>query len=204
MEKETIGIYVSGHPLSGYVPWLSAAGMTTVRKIADAGEKADGKPAAIIGILRNRNYHTDKKGSRMCFAVFEDVTSDIEAIVFSRTFERFGSSLETGESYYVGGRVSVREEEPAKLIADEIIPVDAKLKELSKMSVGVKTLSYDYENREKLRALAKSHPGANKLMLWLSDVRGRTVLKGAETINLDAEVLAELEGIFGLENVRLK
>ena len=204
MEKETIGIYVSGHPLSGYVPWLSAAGMTTVRKIADAGEKADGKPAAIIGILRSRNYHTDKKGSRMCFAVFEDVTSDIEAIVFSRTFERFGSSLETGESYYVGGRVSVREEEPAKLIADEIIPVDAKLKELSKMSVGVKTLSYDYENREKLRALAKSHPGANKLMLWLSDVRGRTVLKGAETINLDAEVLAELESIFGLENVRLK
>ena len=72
------------------------------------------------------------------------------------------------------------------------------------MSVGVKTLSYDYENREKLRALAKSHPGANKLMLWLSDVRGRTVLKGAETIALDAEVLAELEGIFGLENVRLK
>ena len=209
MEKETLGIYVSGHPLSEYSGWHSAAGMTTARRVIegaqpDVKEYADGQSVSIIGIFRAKKLHTTKSGQQMCFATFEDVSGDIEVIIFPKIYDAVRRNLEIGARLCVTGKISVKDEEDAKILADTVVPIDECIRELSKKTLCVRLASTDRELIDKLKDYAAAHPGGNDLQVYLGDLGKMTVLKGAGSIALDGNVLTELGKIFGAQNVRLK
>ena len=209
MEKETLGIYVSGHPLSEYSPWLSASGMTTARRIFEGAdpsvkEYSDGSAVGIIAIFRKKKMFTTKSGKQMCFATFEDVSGDIEVIVFPNVYETSRGILAPNAKLCVEGKISLKDDEEPKILADRITPIEEHIGGLMKKTVCVRLLSGESEKIAALKSFCAENSGENRLEVYLGDIKKLTVLKGASAVKLSGRTLSELEKIFGARNVRLK
>ncbi len=211
MEKDTIGIYVSGHPLSEYSCWLNAGGMTTARRIIegsdpDIGTYRDGQAVSLIGIFRSKKLINTKSNKQMCFATLEDVSGDIEVIIFPNLYGQFDvrNLLRPGEKLAVSGKITLKDEEDAKIIADTVQPVSDCIAALSKKTLCIRLRSDEKEKIAGLKAVAEKYPGSSPLHIYLSDLSRMTALKGFSTVAVTAESLNELIGLFGQDNVKLK
>jgi len=121
-EKEILGYYVSGHPLDRYRLELEAfSGLDTSNLI----ESKDGREVLLGDIISGVNLKTDKRGNRMAFATVEDFKGTTEAIIFSDCFEKSKDYIQTEEMVMFIGRVSTREDEDPKIIANEIFPLES-------------------------------------------------------------------------------
>ena len=207
MEKETLGVYVSGHPLSEYSPWLHAAGMTTVRQIyesAEAGSASDKKSVGIFAIFRSKKMFTTKSGGIMCFARFEDISGEIEVIVFPKLYETAAGLLQPGARLCIDGKISLKDEEDPKILADAVLPIEERILGLSKKSICLRLNSGDKELIAAVREYISQHPGAARAEVWLGDLKKLTSLRGAQGISLTADTISGLIKLLGQQNVRLK
>ncbi len=209
MEKETIGIYVSGHPLSEYSGWLFAGGMNTARQIIEGASPdvksfSDGSEVSIIGLFRSKKMFTTKSGKLMCFSVFEDVSGEIEVIVFPNVYGAAKQLLQPGAKLAITGKVSIKDEEDPKILADSVEPVEELIKRLSSRTLCIRLGSSEREKIEALREFCEKNIGETPVQVYLSDLKKLTVLKGASGCRLSGAGLSELEKLFGRQNVRLK
>ncbi len=128
MEKEMTGVYVSGHPLDEYRKELEALEINTawvaeLKERPDAGIDEDGRQVVMGGILTALRPKATKKGAMMGFITLEDLTGQIECLLFPRIFERFSKLLELDMPVLLTGQLSVREEEDTKLLVDVVEPL---------------------------------------------------------------------------------
>lgn len=121
-EKETLGFYVSGHPLDRYRAELSAFGTADTGRIA---EVSDGREVRFGGIISAIKTMNDKRGNRMAFITVEDFKGKAEVIVFSDCYEKGKNFITEDNIVMVSGRVSTREGEMPKIVASEIFPLDS-------------------------------------------------------------------------------
>ena len=125
MEKEMTGVYVSGHPLDEYRKELEALEINTawvaeLKERPDAGIDEDGRQVVMGGILTALRPKATKKGAMMGFITLEDLTGQIECLLFPRIFERYSKLLELDMPVLLTGHLSVREEEDTKLLVDVV------------------------------------------------------------------------------------
>ena len=128
MEKEAAGVYMSGHPLDEYRSVLEKLSFTAsdLEEDDEAGEGArdlDGQAAEIGGILTEVKGKATRKGDYMAFVTLEDLTGQVECLVFPKVYERYQSLLQEDEAVVISGRISVREEEAPKLLAEKIVRI---------------------------------------------------------------------------------
>ena len=128
MEKEMTGVYVSGHPLDEYRKELEALEINTawvaeLKERPDAGIDEDGRQVVMGGILTALRPKATKKGAMMGFITLEDLTGQIECLLFPRIFERYSKLLELDMPVLLTGHLSVREEEDTKLLVDMVEPL---------------------------------------------------------------------------------
>lgn len=125
MEKETTGIYLSGHPLKRYERMSKAMGCAMISQIKDdvheaRGKYSDGKPALILCIVESVKVKTTKNNSTMAFLTVEDMYGSMEILVFPKILENCAHLLRSGNTLLISGRISGREDEDAKMLADFI------------------------------------------------------------------------------------
>ncbi len=125
MEKDAVGVYLTGHPLDDYRVRLqqmsfSTAEMADAEESQDQAMELDGRVVDIGGILTEVKGKATKKGDYMAFVTLEDLTGQIECLVFPRVFEKYQSILREDQIVVIHGRLSVREEESPKLLAETI------------------------------------------------------------------------------------
>ena len=125
MEKEAAGVYMSGHPLDEYRQILSRMTFTTAEITGDDeggghGSELDGRFADMGGILTEVKGKATKKGDFMAFVTLEDMTGQIECLVFPRVYEKYQPLLQEDAAVVISGRISVREEEAPKLLAERV------------------------------------------------------------------------------------
>lgn len=209
MEKQILGVYISGHPLSKYSPWLTASDMLTVKEIingvADSPPKyRDGDEVKIIAMFRSKKMFMTKKNQQMCFTEFEDVSGNIEVIVFPKIFEVARTLLNPGASLAISGKISVKEDEEPKLLADLIQNADYVVSKLSQLPLCLRFSSDEKDKIAGIREICRSNPGDGRLMCYLSDVKKLTVIKDAASVNITGEVIAELKKLLGAENVKFR
>ena len=128
MEKEMTGVYVSGHPLDEYRKELEALEINTawvaeLKERPDAGIDEDDRQVVMGGILTALRPKATKKGAMMGFITLEDLTGQIECLLFPRIFERYSKLLELDMPVLLTGHLSVREEEDTKLLVDVVEPL---------------------------------------------------------------------------------
>ncbi len=121
MEKEATGMYFSGQMLDEYSRQLAAVKVDDLSLIVgDDCDPADKTPASVAGIITSVTLKTTKKGDRMAFFTLEDRMAEIECLAFSRQYINYSHLIHTDGGVYVSGTLSVREDEPPKLLVDRI------------------------------------------------------------------------------------
>ena len=132
MEKEVLGIYISGHPLQNYADLMEKNCTHNSADFLpeDEGENAgmprvqEGENIIIGGIIETKTVKTTKTNTLMAFLTLEDMYGTVEVIVFPRDYERRKGLLEEGAKVFVCGRAQVEEERGGKVICQNIIPFE--------------------------------------------------------------------------------
>ena len=125
MEKEITGVYICGHPLDS-VAELLHSGFTTVADVQAMAENEnhgldhDGDSVFMAGILAAAKGRITKKGAMMGILTLEDLTGQIEGLVFPKIYDRFVTLLSADQLVVLAGKLSFREEEDAKLLVDSV------------------------------------------------------------------------------------
>jgi len=134
MEKEYIGVYVSGHPLDRYKDVLLKNASTQIGDILisfaenSEGEISDGQIVKIAGIVTKMKRKYTKNDAEMAFITIEDLTGAIEVISFPKIFSKFEDLLCGQHIVCVTGKVSAKEDEEPKIIMDYAVPINSEAK----------------------------------------------------------------------------
>jgi DNA polymerase-3 subunit alpha len=135
-EKETLGLYWSGHPVDRYAEELKAFGARASHELAEApvsavpdgwgpnGRKPIEPDTSIGGIVAACRQLKTKKGDRMAVFTLEDAQGGVEVIAFPEAYQRSASLIETGTLVLVRGRLE-RDDESARVLASEILPLES-------------------------------------------------------------------------------
>ncbi|MBQ4579929.1 MAG: DNA polymerase III subunit alpha [Clostridia bacterium] len=130
LEKEISGVYITGHPLDDYRDTLSKLTFSTAQldgleEREDHGLEMDGMLVEMGGILTEVKGKATKKGAYMGFITLEDLTGQIECLVFPKVYEKYQAMMAVDDLVVLTGKLSVREDESPKLLVDQLIPLDS-------------------------------------------------------------------------------
>ena len=133
MEKETTGLYLSGHPMDDYIAIVREAKTPALGAIlADFGPEGAGETyrdemfVTVCGIITSVRLKTTKSNNMMAYVVLEDVTGAIEMLVFQRVLTQSGNYIKEDTPVVLRARISAREDEEPKLIVEELRPLTAE------------------------------------------------------------------------------
>ena len=172
-EKENLGLYISGHPLKAWKDDLERLCDTSSISLGLEGGEGDNplkdrQKARMGGQLSSLRLLMTRKNEQMAFAAFEDLDGNFEAIFFPKAWSAYRSLLKDGAVLYLEGELSVREDEPTKLIAEraELLeeaakrPAAAMKSEEVKTSVRLEKKAYNNDVSSRISEPAKAEPAA--------------------------------------------
>ena len=130
MEKEVLGVYVTGHPLSEYTETLkrkTSIDCGEINRLKEEPEKLlnlNDKEHIIGGMVIGKRLMTTKKNDIMAFITLEDLYGSIDVVVFPRTLQQYQDLLKEDSIIFIKGRISVREDDDVSILAGEIKSID--------------------------------------------------------------------------------
>lgn len=132
-EKESSGLFFSGHILDAYSEHIKKLGTLHISELyitEDEGETealttlggyVDGDEVSVAGIITSKTSKTTRNGSHMLFCTLEDMSGEIELIVFPKLLEKYAYIFTVQTAIAVRGKLSLRENDPSKLIVNEVL-----------------------------------------------------------------------------------
>ncbi len=125
LEKEVSGLYLSGHPLDAYRADTAYIASHSIKQlVGEEGKALDNQKVKAVCTIVKTKFMMTKSNAMMAFTNIEDLTGTMEVIIFPKTLETCRDALQENAVVVVDARLSVREDEPAKLLAQEILPID--------------------------------------------------------------------------------
>ena len=212
MEKETTGLYLSGHPMDEYREQVRRAGAAHIGAILGAfsngeGGKAfrDGQSVCVAGVVQSYRTRTTKNNTLMSYVNLEDDTGTIELIVFQRVLDSYGSYIHDNAALIVTGRISVRDEKEPQIMTESLRPIsdapEREKPEVKKAEPGQKLwVRLKSENDPALGRIAlilQMFPGTQQLVIYCENEKKRL---GAKCLIHEA-LIDELREMLGDENV---
>lgn len=130
LEKEILGIYLSGHPLAEYEEKIRSHTSATSKdfRLPDDIEEErplkDGQRAKVGGIIVQKKIITTRNNKTMAFVTLEDVLGTIEVIVFPNIYEKGSHYFDEDSIVLIDGKVTLKEEEDAKIICEKVVGME--------------------------------------------------------------------------------
>lgn len=209
MEKETTGLYLSGHPMDEYRKQVQKYGAVPISAVMTADEEAgssqygDGAQVTLAGVAASVRTKTTKNNSMMAYVMLEDATGSIELLVFSRVLSESGAYLKANVPIVVTGRVSIRDEKSPQLMVDRVAPLSGQRQPAAATGenqvLWIK-LPDSGQSFTWLKKLLGMFPGDLEMIVYLADSGRRLKSHGL----LHEALLAELRETLGEKNVVLK
>jgi DNA polymerase-3 subunit alpha len=231
-ERESLGLYWSGHPVDRYAEDLRLYGSRTtadlnLRKEASPGSEEGEEAAAaasppqppgrtaeelsIGGIVTGLRPLKTRKGDRMCVFMLEDAAGSVEVVVFPEAFKQFGhAASENGRMVLVKGRFE-RDDESARILASEIVPIEIVRERLATMvAIRLSTPHQDRSTFERLWDVLAQHKG-DRPVAFSIDLQAPTG-RLRVTVDVNAQIkvrpsealVTDLERICGTGSVSLR
>lgn len=201
MEKEMLGVYVSGHPLDDYRDRLSEISSIDTEKMLHPEEHGinDGDRVVLGAMIRSLRTVITKKNTIMAFVQVEDLYGETEVIVFPRTYERVRSMLADDRIVVINGRIQLRDDDDARIIADELVDIDDYYTVEDDRDVYL-TIPAGTDERRALSAISgviSKYPGKRRVYILLS--RNGKRLAANSTVSPCSRFFAEIQSIIGKE-----
>ena len=215
MEKETTGIYISGHPMDDYRPYLRNTHVVPIGELmGEESRYQDDQIVSVAGIVQAIKMKTTRNNSMMAYVTVEDDTASIEMLAFSNVLNQFGGYLKENAAVVITGRLSVRDEKEPQIVINRARPITdfseapenampPEQPEEPKKLEGTLYLKLESEtdpNYQKVRAIVNMFPGDSQVKVFFADTRR---MRGA-LATLDSRMLSELENVLGQGNVVVK
>jgi DNA polymerase-3 subunit alpha len=213
MEKETTGIYLSGHPMDDYRAYLRNTKVVPIGALLDEeSHYQDDQIVSVAGIIQSMKMKTTRNNSMMAYVTVEDDTAGIEMLAFSNVLNQFGGYLRENSAVVVTGRLSIRDEKEPQIVVNRARPIsdyaDGSAEPEREVAKPVKltgTLylrlpSQDGKQFPKVKAILNMFPGENQAVLYFADTKVRLGTK----CQLAQSMLNELKNLLGEGNVVLK
>ncbi|ADG97895.1 DNA polymerase III, alpha subunit [Segniliparus rotundus DSM 44985] len=198
LEREMLGLYVSGHPLAGLEQALAAATDVSIRSILD-GEVKDGTNVKVGGVLSGVNRRVNKNGAPYASAQLEDLVGGIEVFLFPQNYVAYGEEFVEDAVVLINARVNFRDDRIALIASDvrqaELTP--QKAANTLRLSVAESWCNPD--SVAQLREILERNPGPTQVLLDLH--RGGKALSfqldEALTVMPSPELYGDLKALIG-------
>ncbi len=210
MEKETTGIYLSGHPMDDYRHLLKGTRVVPIGELMEE-ESAyqDDQIVSVAGVVQTIKMKTTRNNSMMAYVTLEDDTASIEMLAFSNVLSQFGGYLKENLPVVIVGRISLRDDKEPQLVINRARPMsdfaNRPEPEKAEPPVSEGTLYLRLPNQEeplfgKIRAILNMFPGKNQAVVYFADTKQRC----GSSCSLDSRMISELIRVLGQENVVIK
>ena len=125
MEKEVSGLYLSGHPLDAYRAQIAQVSTCTIAQLlGEDAKQFDNQTVTLVCTIVKNKIMTTKSNTLMAFTTVEDLTGSMELLVFPRILAECRAALQENAVVVANGRVSVKEDEAARLIVEGVQPIE--------------------------------------------------------------------------------
>lgn len=209
MEKEMLGIYISGHPLKPYEDDLKRISTITTAELFQIQEQVkqnlaqdiDGKRLTIGGIVVLKKNMVTKNNNMMAFITLEDIYGAVECIVFPATYDRYSRLIEEDSLIVIDGKISMTEEDEPKIICERITGLDEFNRDKIYLKIS-KEKSLDTFNE--IKGVLTRYKGKTPVYVYV-EKQGRMMMAQRDLwVNLDQKsLIEELIQILGKGNVKV-
>ena len=213
MERETTGLYLSGHPMDDYRETVRRLGAVPIGAIlTDFQDEegphrfADGQQILVAGIVASSKTRTTRNNTLMAYINLEDDTGVMELMAFQRALDTGGGYIKEGAPLVIRGKISVRDEKEPQILVDSIRPIsdaeplDSERRRNQRKKLYVKFPSTDEKMRRRLELLMEMFPGEEQLVLYFPDTGKRM----AARCMVHPALVEELQELLGEESVVVK
>ena len=212
LEKETMGIYISGHPMDDYRECLKNTHVVRIGSLMDEDSRyEDDQIVSVAGIVQTVKMKTTRNNSMMAYVTVEDDTAAMEMLAFSNVLSQFGGYLKEGAAVVITGRLSLRDDKEPQIVINRARPIsdfeqgspEPAARPAQPPRQGTLYLRLPGEEGKlypKVRAILNMFPGDSKVVLYFSDTGHR---RGTRAL-LAGSMLTELKKILGEGNVVVK
>lgn len=215
MEKETIGIYLSGHPTDSYTDKIKAVTTFTINDILSSSEYdeemniyklskdskiKDNDKLTVCGVIAARKNKTTRSNAQMAILTLEDRYGSIEVLVFPRQLERLSYKLNEEAVVAITGSVSIDETQAPKIICEAVTAMD----EISARKIYIKLKEKNSEIIQRLAVTTADFPGNTPIILYFEDTKQYLNAPKNMFVNYGDDVINRLKSVFGIECVVVK
>lgn len=211
MEKETTGIYLSGHPMDDYRHLLKGTHVVPIGALMEEENPyQDDQIVSVAGVVQTIKMKTTRNNSMMAYVTLEDDTASIEMLAFSNVLSQYGGYLKENQPVVIVGRLSMRDDKEPQIVINRARPMSdfenqPQLEEPVREEPKNGTLYLRLPTEEgplfgKIRAILNMFPGSSQVVVYFADTKQRR----GSTCALDSRMLAELNTVLGQDNVVIK
>jgi DNA polymerase-3 subunit alpha len=221
-EKESLGIYLSGHPTDRYAKDLKELGAKSILELADAqpvqpagdawgpaGRKPLEPDTSIGGIIAACRQLKTKKGDRMAVFTLEDAQGSVEIIAFPEAYQRAAPLIEVGTMVLVRGKLE-RDDETVRILASEVLPIESVRERLAREVAIHLRKPADRNTLETLGEIFSRHRGDRKVSFEVETgeppnrLRVRVDVSSQIRVRPSPTLIAEVERLVGAGTVELR
>ena len=203
-EKETIGFYISGHPMEKFAREVAHFCKRSIAEIVVDGKNTECKVAGTVTDIRERRT---KKGERMAIFTLEDVGGSIETVVFPGVFQKCESCITTDQPIMVSGRFEFEGERSCKIIASVIEPLYGIMeRHASALRISARTEALSADTAGSLNKLFEGNRGETGIEIELyhpENIRVNIQSSDVVKVKSSLELIAQIENICGRGSVRI-
>ena len=203
MEKESIGMYVSGHPLDSKAAAVRAASTASISDIIENEDKRFniGSQVTVSGIITKVRNQLTKKGDMMRYVEFEDLTASMEVIIFPGQLRRFADIAVEGSIVTISGNLDISDDAPPKLRLEDMRMLDETARKRARLYLRLD--STDTVVLNEVKRILKAESGDVSVVIKYSDNGQVVAAPKSMMVKRNDERTEILKKLLGDENVRL-
>jgi len=205
MEKEVLGMYLSGHPLSAFHKKLSKK---TSHRIDSLSQDMEDRQVILGGMVTALRRSVTKKGQMMAYFKLEDLTGSIDVLVFPKLFSQIGPLLQEDAVVVVTGRYHAQEEEQPKFFLEKLEVLDSEENQDEEQSERQLWLNMGEKSKkeqdllwEAIEQVLKQYPGNSPVYLYFPLQRKVLEINHNLRVTIADELLDQLKNALGTGNV---
>ena len=204
-EKELLGFYVTGHPLTPFAPILEKYALTNTAKLAELPNRSLTRIGGLIAAVQNGV--SKKSGKPYAMVALEDLEGSVQVLCMNENYDRYRELLKPNRAILVVGEVNTGDEKP-KIFPQEILPLeDAPERFTKQVHLRLHTAHLKPEQLESVRELVAAHPGKCPLLLCFMQPGGGSVFMDTNerfSVTPSMELQQEADARFGEETYYAK
>ena len=198
LEREMLGLYVSGHPLGGIEHIISAQTDTSITSLLE-GNVPDGAQIVIGGIISAVTRRVNKKGEPYAVVTLEDMVGGVEVYFFPRAFQAYGMDITPDAVVLIKARINKRDDSTMISANDLAVPDLSHAGESRPVAVSMSTRLCTRDRVGELKRVLARHPGTADVHVRLISGDSTTLLRLDDTFRVtpSSALMGDLKALLG-------